>query len=356
MRDQCASSSLRPVPLQACQRKVFRIDSTPYTVVGEMRLGARVFPVRKVINDQINRPGRIIYLAVDPKAGPGGDLCSIHQLPEGLAQVKLVRLIQNMTRDNATVTKVLYWHRDAKFGVFVVLSWVHGDNLEDWLASEAGRWLSATESFRLYRGLVHGLSQMHARFVHGDVHPGNLILTKHSRRRLVLIDFGTAWVAAETKYRARGDGEMPAYAAPETHVGSGAVPDFRSDQFSATVVLYRMLTGELPYDGHGGKAADYGSAVADSYTRPSELSHDRERIPMYVWDGIDEVCRAGLSLEPGGRYATARDWRNAVDRVARAIHDSHELKPFDRALAIALGSATELVRRIGERFRPTSKR
>jgi serine/threonine protein kinase len=309
-----------------------RAGGKAHAVRGSLRLGSRTFP----IIDYSAREDRIVYRGHDPHAGPGGDLCSIHQFPYSREAIERVNLIARITRDNESLPKITYWYPSVKRGVFVVLSWKAGRTLESFLSGSA--WLSATESVRLYRGLAHVLSQLHKRFIHGDVSPNNLILTEGGARRLALIDFGTAWISAQARTRPPGDGNTLAYASPEVLgiAGYAAAEDFRSDQFSATVVLYRMLTRELPYDGYGGRAAEFPE-VAAHYVPPSRLSHDRKRLPSDVWQSIDAMCLKGLQLRRDDRYATSREWLDTVDAVHNSIRHSSKLKPLDRAIADAVG-------------------
>jgi serine/threonine-protein kinase len=214
----------------------------------------------------------------------------------------------------------------------VVTNWVQGTNLKRYLAmARAGKrvWPSPTEAFKRYRGLAHALSQMHvqAGVIHGDLKPGNMILTSRPSR-LVVTDFGSAWSIERTALRLAGDGATRGYAAPEQLVNQRRV-DFRADQFSATVVLYEMLTGKLPYGGMGGCAGlpenerDHG----DSLILPSQDAMDRRYIPARIWAEIDQVVIRGLALDPSQRFASSREWRNATDAVCRMFEP-----PLDNAV------------------------
>jgi len=89
--------------------------------------------------------------------------------------------------------------------------------------------------------------------------------------RLVCIDYGSAWTMERTVAKLKGHGNTELYAAPEQYE-EGRSPDFRADQFSATVVAYEMLTGKPPYGGMAEKPVGRSSAAATNLsTSTSDL-------------------------------------------------------------------------------------
>lgn len=94
----------------------------------------------------------------------------------------------------------------------------------------------------LARQMLEGLAYAHHhRIIHCDVKPENLILFPGGRMRLA--DFGIAKVVLRDRYLSgRGTGTL-GFVAPEQALGK---PSFRSDVFSAGLVLYRMFSGFLP--------------------------------------------------------------------------------------------------------------
>jgi serine/threonine-protein kinase len=102
------------------------------------------------------------------------------------------------------------------------------------------RRMSAARALAFSTQLLEALAYAHGRrIVHCDVKPDNLILFDENVLRLT--DFGIAKVALRT-LRAFGSGTV-GYVAPEQALGK---PSFRSDVFSAGLVIYRMFTGTLP--------------------------------------------------------------------------------------------------------------
>jgi len=111
---------------------------------------------------------------------------------------------------------------------------------EESLAERLRRRLAVSTCLDLIDQMLAALAYAHAhRVIHCDVKPDNLILFPHHRLRLS--DFGIAKVALRTM-PASGSGTV-GYVAPEQAMGK---PSFRSDVFSAGLVIFRMLAGRLP--------------------------------------------------------------------------------------------------------------
>ena len=220
--------------------------------------------------------------------------------------------------------------------VYLVTKWIDGINLEKYIerAMEGKTiWPSPTEVFYRYAELAHTLSQMYqfGKLVHGDLKPGNLIYTTRPSR-WIPVDFGSAWAIKNSAKREQGDGLTAGYASPEQLTGS-RTPGFASDQFSATVVLYEMLTGELPYGGIGGAAAleENREAFGDSLLPPSQKAKEKRFLPPRVWNAIDQVAVTALVLDPSSRFKSASLWREAVNRARRSF-DLEYTEPRERGL------------------------
>src|SRR5437763_8593648 len=125
------------------------------------------------------------------------------------------------------------------------MEFLHGTSLQDELQRDGVR---VAEAVRVGREVAAGLAAAHALgVVHRDVKPDNIWL-EGPDRRVKLIDFGLARMADEGADTKRGllIG-TPAYMAPEQ--ARGDVADARTDLFGLGGVLYRMVTGKLPFPG-----------------------------------------------------------------------------------------------------------
>src|SRR5207244_7908901 len=137
----------------------------------------------------------------------------------------------------------LYDYGEAGGRPFMVLEYLPGGTLEDRVA--AGRPLPDGETRRIAADVAAGLAHAHERgVVHRDLKPANILFD--AERRAKIADFGIA--------RLGGDGTLTeagtvlgtaAYISPEQAAGEPATP--ASDVYSFGVILFRMLTGRLPF-------------------------------------------------------------------------------------------------------------
>jgi tRNA A-37 threonylcarbamoyl transferase component Bud32 len=140
-----------------------------------------------------------------------------------------------------------------------------------------------------------------ARVVHRDLKPSNLMLTNENR--LVLIDFGSARTQFAPSELARsGDCTgTPYYVCPEQI--DDREPDARGDLYSLGVVLFEMLSGNLPFT---------GKTLADILAahRSAPVPRLPEGLALYQ-PIIDRL----LAKDPQGRYASAAEFLDALDAL-----------------------------------------
>src|SRR3954451_2208775 len=139
----------------------------------------------------------------------------------------------------------LYDYGEENGRPYMVLEYLSGGTLEDRLTSRKP--LPDAETLAIATGVAAGLAQAHARgVVHRDLKPANVLFDDEGRPKIA--DFGIARMAA-------GEGTLTeagtvlgtaAYISPEQAMGEPATP--ASDVYSFGVLLYRMLTGRLPFE------------------------------------------------------------------------------------------------------------
>ena len=181
---------------------------------------------------------------------------------------------------------------------FLVMEYVKGETLRELL--ENGK-PTLAEALRIARDVLEALSFAHAQgIVHRDVKPSNIMVT--TERRGKIMDFGIAHVMG-SELTAGGDLlGSPYYMAPE-QLAKGPITA-RTDLFSFAVVLYRMLTGVLPFTG------DSFAAVAHAILHEKPVPPERmdPRIPK----AISNLVLHCLEKSPDERASSAPEVLRAL--------------------------------------------
>lgn len=318
------------------ERRTITFRGHTYPVLDRITVGRRTY----FVLERLSGGPRKRYKVFDPATGPGGDLRTLYVLPRTLATAQHLKVLKRLSQANPSFPKLLdFQSRRDEF--FVVMNWVWGRDLRSFLTRVRSRprlTPSAVQAFQLFRRLAHAVTQLHHQTscIHGDLKPENLILARNPNR-IVIIDFGSAWTSERAAYRVEGDGRTDAYASPEQHRGEEAV-NHQSDQFSASVVAYELLTGKLPYDGIGGKAGcpDIREAASVKLTPPSELSADRGWLPQDIWSEIDRVVLRGLALDAANRYPGRSAWLADLDAIDAMMKLPARVSGFNQAMLRAL--------------------
>ncbi len=193
---------------------------------------------------------------------------------------------------------------------FVVLEWVEGDTLSALLRalSAKAKEVPLAIALRIVGEVCLGLHNAHElrdangellSVVHRDVSPSNIMLS--SKGDVKLIDFGVAKATDRLAEQTRTGvlkGKV-SYMAPEQVLR--APPDRRTDVWAAGVVLYRLITQRLPYEG------DIPSVV-----RQIKFGEPVPPLPAGTPRPIAEIVHRALAREPQDRFQTAADMRRAV--------------------------------------------
>lgn len=150
---------------------------------------------------------------------------------------------------------------------------------------------------RLLRSLVSGVSVVHgAGKLHCDLKPSNVLVTRGDR--VVVLDFGIVTdlsVDSQMEPGRKAPAGTPAYMAPEQAVAEALSP--AADWYAVGVMLYEVLTGQLPHDGN--VVGLLAAKQHDLPPRPSELVSG-------VPDDLDALCMDLLRPKPSERPTSAQ--------------------------------------------------
>jgi serine/threonine protein kinase/Tfp pilus assembly protein PilF len=150
-----------------------------------------------------------------------------------------------------------------------------------------------------------GLNKAHEKgIIHRDIKPANIMITDEGEVKIV--DFGLAKLSGGTKLTKEGStlGTV-AYMSPEQTGGEKV--DHRTDIWSLGVVLYEMITGQLPFKGDYEQAMIY-SIVNDE---PEPATSLRTGVPME----LERIVNRALAKDPQDRYQHADDLLSELNRL-----------------------------------------
>ncbi len=110
-------------------------------------------------------------------------------------------------------------------------------------------------------------------------------------------------------------------------------------QFAVSVLLYELLTLQLPYGGLGGKAGrpEFIPRAADTLVAPSQNSASCKQLPRSLRDRLDALVLRGLALKPENRYPDHNTWLNHWKEISALFHITPQLTLIENILTRVIG-------------------
>jgi eukaryotic-like serine/threonine-protein kinase len=209
---------------------------------------------------------------------------------------------------HAGVVTVYAIQSDADGDEFLVLEYVDGQSLEEYLRSEQ---ISPRDAARVMLEVVQALQHAHQQgLIHRDLKPANILLDRELRPRVT--DFGLAVSFAALPHTQELAGTL-AYMAPEQAAGETHRLDARTDLWAVGVILYRILAGALPFSGR--TSQELLSAICHSEAAPV-----RDITPQ-VPPELARIVQQCMAKRISERYASAA---NLADDLAAFLSGRNE--------------------------------
>ncbi len=267
------------------------------------------------IERRLGRGGMgVLYLAIEPGLERRVALKLI--APEAAADEVFTRRFAEESKIAASIEHpnvVPIYAAGEEGGVpFIAMRFVAGADLARRLARD-GR-LEPAAAVELIAQIGSGLDAIHAAgLIHRDVKPANVLLAGEAgAEHAYITDFGVARnVATESGLTQTGRfvGTLD-YVAPEQI--SGGLIDARVDVYALGCLLFKLLTGEVPFPKEGEAARLYAHL------------HDPPPVPsLYVPEismALDDVVVRAMSKQPEDRYPSAGDLGRAAQAAQRGEH------------------------------------
>ncbi|HSL01289.1 MAG TPA: Stk1 family PASTA domain-containing Ser/Thr kinase [Rubrobacteraceae bacterium] len=200
---------------------------------------------------------------------------------------------------------------ESKDGMYyIAMEYLPGGTLKDRIVARGA--LPARTAAAVALQIAQALKAAHERgVIHRDIKPHNILITDSGDVKVT--DFGIARAASSSTMTRTGSILGTAhYISPEQAMGEPVGP--ASDLYSLGVVLYEMLTGELPYD------ADTPLGIAMKHVN-GHLRPPREVDPS-ISDGINAITCRLLAKEPLDRYANDDELIEDLERVVAGLEPS----------------------------------
>jgi eukaryotic-like serine/threonine-protein kinase len=278
-------------PLGPAGMEVPSLTKTLETPVQVMRPGTVIAGKYKIL-EEIGHGGMgVVYKAEDTRLQR---TVALKFLPPELTHIPEIR---DRFRQEAKAAAALdhpnictiYDFDQAEDRAFISMAYIEGQSLRKRIDSGP---LELEEALKIAAQVAEGLQEAHGKgIVHRDIKSANIMVTPKGQAKVM--DFGLARVAGASLVTQEGTtmGTV-SYMSPEQ--ARGEKVDHRTDIWSFGVVLYEMLSGELPFKGEQSQAIVY-SILKE---KPRPLTGLRPGLPP----AIEQVVLKALEKEPDKRY------------------------------------------------------
>lgn len=204
----------------------------------------------------------------------------------------------------------VYDFNEYKGQPYIVMRFMHGGSLEQHLKKGP---VNLKTAAKILRNIGHALDKAHKEgIVHRDLKPGNILFDEHGNA--FLADFGIAQLSNSSIVITSTNAILgtPAYMSPE-QVQANVKVSYRSDIYSLGIILYEMLTGQVPFKGET-PAKTMMMHILQPVPKILDINPD---LPPKIQEIIDR----SMAKEPEQRFDSAISLVKAVFLLAQGAED-----------------------------------
>ena len=270
-----------------------QLSEKPLPPILEARM---LFDGYKIIRELSASSRSHVYLAVDTETEtsvvlktPSIDLSEDKAYLERFLLEEWIAIRMN----NAHLVKSYLQTRKRNY-IYNVTEFIDGQTLTQWMIDNPNPTIETVRE--IAEQIARGLRALHRQeMIHQDLRPDNIMID--STGTVKIIDFGSTRIKGIAESNAYIEQEhilgTAPYTAPEYFLGD--VGSSRSDLFSLAVIIYQMISGNLPY---GTQVAKSTTKSAQRKLKYKHLHSDTHEVPMW----IDETLKKALHPNPYKRY------------------------------------------------------
>ncbi len=197
---------------------------------------------------------------------------------------------------------------DVNFGEklqYIVMEYIDGITLKEYINKQGA--ITWNDALFFMTQILRAVQHAHDKgIVHRDIKPQNIILL--SSGNIKVTDFGIArFSRSETRTLTEQAIGSVHYIAPEQ--AKGEYTDEKADIYSLGVVLYEMLSGEVPFEADSAVSVALMQLQADA-KRLTDINSD---IPL----GLEQICIRAMQKNPADRYQTATEMLLDIEEVIK---------------------------------------
>ena len=270
-----------------------QLSEKPLPPILEARM---LFDGYKIIRELSASSRSHVYLAVDTETDtsvvlktPSIDLSEDKAYLERFLLEEWIAIRMN----NAHLVKSYLQTRKRNY-IYNVTEFIDGQTLTQWMIDNPNPTIETVRE--IAEQIARGLRALHRQeMIHQDLRPDNIMID--STGTVKIIDYGSTRIKGIAESNAYIEQEhilgTAPYTAPEYFLGD--VGSSRSDLFSLAVIIYQIISGDLPYGTQVAKSTTKSAQRKLKYKHLHSVTHE---IPMW----IDETLKKALHPNPYKRY------------------------------------------------------